>query len=424
MNNLLIKAKELLNEKKYAEVEVLLTPIADSSATTEMLICIAEALFLQNKYDLALSKLLIALRKEPQNSDISTFIEQINTAQKNDPFLTLSMIVKNEGAILEECLESVVNIVDEIVITDTGSTDNTIEIAEKYGAKIYHLDWTEDFATARNNSLKHSTGKWILYLDADEKLAAQSVLDVRDTLRAAEDDCGGFVCRIDNAHSLDDSGVMSGSYPRLFRNIGYPDLHFFGKIHEQISPSVFDKGYSVYPSSIVINHKGYNIPREKLHAKMKNNLNILSQHTIEEPSNGYAWYQLGQTLAQMGLFKESQEALNSALKCNNLSQNITATVYLTLSNLSRRMRLFENSLVLSEKAHELSRDKVPTTHAIAIAHLMLGNGAEAEAAFTALDSLNKDTTTIRDYKLPIPQVAIDKGIQEARTMQGLPTEDE
>jgi glycosyltransferase involved in cell wall biosynthesis len=376
----------------------------------------AQELYLKQQYDAALA-ILVPLVKDSENKDeILKLIDEISSALKKDPLLSLSMIVKNEETVLKECLESVSDIVDEIVITDTGSTDNTIKIAEEFGAKIEHFEWCDDFAAARNHSLKQCTGKWILYLDADERLSPASVMEIRKTILEAPEDCGGLVCRIDNAHSLDDTGVMSGSYPRVFKNFGYPKLRFFGKIHEQISPSVFDMGYSIYPSEIVINHTGYNIAKEELRAKLKKNLKTLSDHTIEEPENGYAWYQLGQTLAQMGLFQQSQEALTSALKCGNLSNYIQSTAYLSLSNISRRRRDFETALLFAEKAESLARDKVPPTHAIAIAHLMLGNPETAKEIFIKLGEMNSSKDTIRDFKVPIPQVAIDKGIEDAEEL--------
>ncbi len=373
----------------------------------------AKELYAAKQYDAALAVLVPIVKENKNKEEVLELIEDISESLKKDPLLSLSMIVKNEEEVIRECLESVADIVDEIVITDTGSTDNTIKIAEEFGAKIEHFDWCDDFAAARNHSLKYSTGRWILYLDADERLSPASVMEIRKTILEAPDDCGGFVCRIDNAHSLDDTGVMSGSYPRIFKNFGYPNLKFFGKIHEQISPSVFDMGYSIYPSDIIINHTGYNIEREKLRTKLKKNLQTLSNHTIEEPENGYAWYQLGQTLAQMGLFQQSQEALSSALKCGNLSSYIQSTAYLSLSNISRRMKNFDTALLFAEKAEELARDKVPPTHAIAIAHLMLGNPEKAKEIFTKLDKMNKSVETTRDFKIPIPQVAIDKGLEDA-----------
>ena len=88
--------------------------------------------------------------------------------------ITLSMIVKNEERYLRECLESVKDIVSEIVIVDTGSTDSTIKIAKDYGAKLYSFGWINDFSAARNFALSKSTGDWILYLDADERLSENS----------------------------------------------------------------------------------------------------------------------------------------------------------------------------------------------------------------------------------------------------------
>ncbi|MBP5974452.1 glycosyltransferase family 2 protein, partial [Brasilonema sp. CT11] len=80
------------------------------------------------------------------------------------------MIVKNEEATLSKCLGSVKNVVDEMVVLDTGSTDSTPQIAEKFGAKVHHFEWCNDFSAARNEALKYVTGDWILVLDADETL--------------------------------------------------------------------------------------------------------------------------------------------------------------------------------------------------------------------------------------------------------------
>ena len=86
------------------------------------------------------------------------------------PTLSLCMIVKNEALYLARCLDSVQDMVDEIIIVDTGSTDNTVEIAQRYQATIVSHHWQHNFSLARNTSLAHATGDWILVLDADETL--------------------------------------------------------------------------------------------------------------------------------------------------------------------------------------------------------------------------------------------------------------
>src|ERR1043165_7712525 len=82
--------------------------------------------------------------------------------------LSLALIVKNEARCLARCLESVRGILDEIVVVDTGSTDDTASIAKRYGAKISNFAWKDDFSIARNFALEQATGDWILVLDADE----------------------------------------------------------------------------------------------------------------------------------------------------------------------------------------------------------------------------------------------------------------
>jgi glycosyltransferase involved in cell wall biosynthesis len=84
--------------------------------------------------------------------------------------VSLCMIVKNEEKYLDRCLKSVQGKVDEIIIVDTGSTDKTIEIAEKYGSIVKHFIWINDFAAARNYSIEGVESEYILVLDADEYL--------------------------------------------------------------------------------------------------------------------------------------------------------------------------------------------------------------------------------------------------------------
>src|SRR5471030_1006215 len=94
--------------------------------------------------------------------------------------ISLCMIAKNEARFLSDALRSVADVVDEICIVDTGSTDETLAIAEPFGAKIKQVEWRDDFAWARNEALAMATRAWILVLDADERLIETS----RDELKA------------------------------------------------------------------------------------------------------------------------------------------------------------------------------------------------------------------------------------------------
>ena len=86
--------------------------------------------------------------------------------------LTIAMIVKNEEKNLPRCLEALKPLMDqvksELIITDTGSTDRTVDIAKQYTDKVLFFEWCNDFAAARNTALEIARGEWLLFLDADE----------------------------------------------------------------------------------------------------------------------------------------------------------------------------------------------------------------------------------------------------------------
>lgn len=106
--------------------------------------------------------------------------------------LALCMIVKNEEQFLPQCLESVKDIVDEIVILDTGSTDRTVEIAEENGAQVYHYEWTGSFSDARNEATKHVTTDWILVLDADEVAEPSTRNNIRELINVPQPQLTGY----------------------------------------------------------------------------------------------------------------------------------------------------------------------------------------------------------------------------------------
>ena len=185
--------------------------------------------------------------------------------------ISLSMIVKNEEKYLRDCLESVKGVVDEIILVDTGSSDNTLKIAGEYGAKIFYFKWINDFSAARNFSLEHCTGDWILYLDADERLSGKSINQLKK-LTGKKDKVAYYcqVCSVDEVNNR--PSIMS--YVRLFPN--EKALRFEGAIHEQIEYSLKQNKIRIANSAIEIIHIGYNLTKDGLILKAKRNLDILS----------------------------------------------------------------------------------------------------------------------------------------------------
>lgn len=142
---------------------------------------------------------------------------------QNSIKISVSMIVKNEEAMLARCLESVKG-ADEIVIVDTGSIDKTKEIAEKFTENIYNFEWCDDFASARNFAIDNTLSEWILSIDADEILEEGGIEKIKEFLSTFE----GDVVKVHMHAGNNDFYV-----PRLFKNNG--STKFEGKIHETLN---------------------------------------------------------------------------------------------------------------------------------------------------------------------------------------------
>src|SRR3989344_8865534 len=124
---------------------------------------------------------------------VSVSKKQSNQSEPSkQPRLSLCMIVKDEERFLPACLESVRGLVDELIIVDTGSSDKTKEIAQRFvdqiGGKLIDFFWIDDFSAARNEGLKHATGGWILVLDADEVIAQQDHERIKQAISQAVKD--------------------------------------------------------------------------------------------------------------------------------------------------------------------------------------------------------------------------------------------
>ncbi|MCP4972392.1 MAG: glycosyltransferase [Prochlorococcus sp.] len=145
--------------------------------------------------------------------------------------LSLSMIVRNEEPRLEACLSSVKDFVDEMVVVDTGSTDNTVAIAEAAGARVEHIPWPGDFAPARNAALEMVKGDWVLVLDADEQLRAEAIPGLK-ALIAQPDVLLINLLRYERGAAM----APYSSVSRLFRR--HPKIQWSRPYHSMVDDSV------------------------------------------------------------------------------------------------------------------------------------------------------------------------------------------
>ena len=142
-----------------------------------------------------------------------------------------TLIVKDEVTRLGRCLETVTGLVDDVVVCDTGSSDDTVALAEALGATVTHFDWCDDFAAARNSALTAHVGGWTLQVDADDQVVCADVPALRRQLDGLELDAVQVVYRTFADDSRDEAASTDVLYERLFRA---DRCNYVGRLHEQV----------------------------------------------------------------------------------------------------------------------------------------------------------------------------------------------
>lgn len=183
-------------------------------------------------------------------------------------------IAKNEAENLAKSIKSLKNQVNEIVVVDTGSTDNTIVVARRLGARVYSFPWQDDFSKARNFALSKAKGEWLVLLDADEYFTAKTAGNIRQVIRQAQQ-ADGLLIQMVN-YDVDKEEIQDYFYQlRIVCN--QQGLHYEGKIHEELklSDGKSMKFLRIPPEMLEIYHTGYasSVSRQKL----ERNLRLLQQ---------------------------------------------------------------------------------------------------------------------------------------------------
>jgi len=213
---------------------------------------------------------------------------------RHDASATVSaaLIVRDESEFIADCLRSLTGNVDEIVLVDTGSRDDTIEIARRFPVELLHFRWCNDFSAARNHALERAKSDWILYIDADERL---EIPDPDGFSRALAD-------RTKVAWQLrlhPKVGWTAYAELRLFRND--PRIRFHGVIHERIYPGVeavaSADGLGVGVCDVRLQHVGYEADQRP---KNSRNIPMLREYLSRDPDRLYCWWHLGECLRLAG----------------------------------------------------------------------------------------------------------------------------
>ena len=248
------------------------------------------------------------------------------------PKISFCAIVKNEEKHLPQCLNSVRNLVQEMIVLDTGSTDNTVAVAQELGAKVEHFTWNNNFSDARNYGLQFVTGEWVLVLDADETLTPEIIPQIHKA--------------IENKNHLvvnlirQEIGAAQSPYSlvsRLFRN--HPAIKFSRPYHTLVDDSVDqlrakEPFWKIVSLKLVgILHYGYQPEAIAALDKYNRARKAMETYLAQHPQDAYVCSKLGALYIQIGETESGQELLERGLQGEDVDAPILFELHYHLGNL-------------------------------------------------------------------------------------------
>lgn len=204
--------------------------------------------------------------------------------------LSICMMVKDEGKNIEQCLESIKTLMSnefiELIIVDTGSSDNTVEVCKRYTEKLYFHKWNDDFSAMRNKTISYAAGEWIMILDGDEVLEnPDELLSVLEQKNLTQYNTITF--KEKNLYDYKENKYTLISTYRIFKNDG--EFHYKGTVHNQ--PSYKEP---ILNTDIMLKHYGYIIDdKDLMEKKFKRTTELLKREIKKDPNNFYYIFQLG-----------------------------------------------------------------------------------------------------------------------------------
>lgn len=219
--------------------------------------------------------------------------------------ISLCIITKNEAHKLRKCLSAVKDLPLEIVVVDTGSTDDSVEAAREFTDKVFHFDWISDFSAARNFSISKASNDWILVLDTDEYVTSADMETIYHLMEEHPTEIGRLV-----RTSPDDKGNKTVDYvERLFDRRIYM---YKRPIHEQVLPiDENNQMFTYYPIPLYVDHDGY-VSTDGENTKAQRNLEMLLASEKDFPDS-YTYYQIGACYYFMGEYKKACDYFEKGL---------------------------------------------------------------------------------------------------------------
>jgi len=238
------------------------------------------------------------------------------------------MIVRDAAKTLPDCLESIRRWVDEMVIVDTGSSDETPRIVEQFGGRLFHFPWCDDFSAARNESLRHARGEWIFWMDSDDTIDESNGQKLHDLAYADDDEVMAHVVQVHCPGASPQNAVTAVDHVKLFRNL--PELRFGGRIHEQILPAVRQLNGVVRWTDVFVVHSGSDTSPEAKKRKQARDLRLLKFENDDRPDHPFTLFNLGMTYEDMAEYALAIEVLERCIEVSSPTESHLRKAYALL----------------------------------------------------------------------------------------------
>lgn len=286
---------------------------------------------------------------------------------------SLCVIAKNEAHQIARCLKSAIPVVDQVVVVDTGSADDTVKIARELGAEVYETQWQEDFSLARNTSLEYATGDWVLFLDCDEELDADTAPNLKKVIEDARYD--GYWTKLINI--FDNQPSTSLLVFRLFRN--KPSFRFECPIHEQVLPSVIRNSSPerIGLADLIIHHYGYENNETVLREKIERNLRLLQKAREEFGDTGFINFYFGAEHQRLEDHEKALAYYEASLAKSSLDESYVPAMVRAMIFCLVNLNLHQQGLELIEKYLRHYPDYTDLVYLKGFIYLELGMYSEA-----------------------------------------------
>ncbi|BBO34428.1 glycosyltransferase [Lacipirellula parvula] len=312
------------------------------------------------------------------------------------PLISLCMIVRDNARTLGACLESIAPWVDEMIVVDTGSTDDTRQIAQLAGAQVHQFPWCDDFSAARNESLRLATGEWLFWMDSDDTISEECGRQLQELAIAPLDFAPtAFVMQVHCPGPPETSDVTVVDHVKMFRND--PRIRFEGRIHEQIVPAVRRINGEIHWTSIFVTHSGSEHTADARKRKQTRDLRLLELEYSEQPQHPFVLFNLGMTYADMDDFPRAVRYLEECLTVSAAEESHVRKAYALLAGCLQQVDRDEDCRALLERGLQLYDKDAELLFRLGVLEQKLSNHLAAVSAYTtALEDHGERRFSSRD----------------------------